>query len=200
MGSDLKSRIKSEQADPKKASGEILDQEIQEGRTAIEGSTLRLFLSGLSAGLEIGFSPFLIAVMMTLVEGQLSKPVSEILAANMYAIGFIFVVLGRSELFTEQTTLAVLPVLNGRSSLLGLVRLWVIVFVANILGNIIFAWLMVLVGPPSGTITPRVLGELARAHSDPPASVIFLSAMFAGWLMGLLSWLVTAAPIPSARS
>jgi formate/nitrite transporter FocA (FNT family) len=82
-----------------------------------------LLLSGLSAGREIGFSPFLTAFMQTLVAGQLSKPVAEILGANMYAIGFIYVVLGRSELFTEQTTLAVLPVLYGRSSLLGLVRM-----------------------------------------------------------------------------
>ena len=42
----------------------------------------------------------------------------------MYAVGFIFVVLGRSELFTEQTTLAVLPVLNGRASVASLLRGW----------------------------------------------------------------------------
>ena len=52
------------------------------------------------------------AVMRTLTEGALAEPVVELLVANMYAVGFIFVVLGRSELFTEQTTLAVLPVLN----------------------------------------------------------------------------------------
>ncbi len=191
MESDLKSQKKA--AEPKKASAEILDQEIREGRTAIEGSVRRLFLSGLSAGLDIGFSPFLVAVMLTLVEGNLSKPVIEILAANMYAIGFIIVVLGRSELFTEQTTLAVLPVLNGRSSLRGLLRLWAIVYCANLVGTGLMAWLIVMVGTSSGTIAPHVLGELARAHSDHSATAIFLSAVFAGWLMGLVSWLVTAA-------
>ncbi|HEX4148865.1 MAG TPA: formate/nitrite transporter family protein, partial [Pirellulales bacterium] len=148
---------------------------------------------GLSAGLDIGFSPFLVAVMLTLVETQFSKPVTEILAANMYAIGFIFVVLGRSELFTEQTTLAVLPVLNGRSSWGGLLRLWGIVYCANMVGTSIFAGLIVLIGPMSGTIALRVLGESARAHSEHPALAIFMSALLAGWLMGLLSWLVTAA-------
>jgi formate/nitrite transporter FocA (FNT family) len=38
--------------------------------------------------------------------------------------GFLFVILGRSELFTEHTTLAVLPVLDGRASLRQLGRLW----------------------------------------------------------------------------
>ena len=193
MPLDPKSNKKSEDAEPKKPSAKILDQEIQEGRTAIEGSTLRLFFSGLSAGLDIGFSAFMVAVMQTVADGQLPKPVVAILTANMYSVGFIFVVLGRSELFTEQTTLAALPVLDRRSSLSGLLRLWGVVYVANLVGTAIFAWLMLLVGPPSGSIAPHILGELAKANSDHPASVIFLSALFAGWLMGLLGWLVTAS-------
>ena len=65
----------------------------------------------MSAGLDVGFSVLLMAAMWTAAEGKLSTPVVRILIGNMYAIGFVFVVLGRSELFTEQTTLAVLPVL-----------------------------------------------------------------------------------------
>ena len=160
MASDLDHAHPTEVIEPKKRSDEILNQEIKEGGTAIRGSTLRLFLSGLSAGLDIGFSPLLVGVMQTLVEGHLSKPVTEMLSGNMYAIGFIFVVLGRSELFTEQTTLAVLPVLNGRSSWLGLLRLWGIVYVANMIGTATFAWLIVLFGRGSGAISPHVLGEL----------------------------------------
>jgi formate-nitrite transporter family protein len=63
MASDLESKKKADRTVPKNASAEILDQEIREGRTAIEASTVRLFLSGLSAGLDIGFSPFLVAGM-----------------------------------------------------------------------------------------------------------------------------------------
>jgi len=179
--------------DAKKPSEEILSQEIREGGAALRGSTLRLLLSGFSAGLDIGFSPFLVAIMRTLVDGQVSKPLAEILTASMYAMGFIFVVLGRSELFTEQTTLAVLPVLNGQASARSLLRLWGTVYVANLAGTAIFAWLMLLVGPASGVISPRAIGELAAGHSDHPWNVILLSAIFAGWLMGLLSWLVAAA-------
>ena len=78
-------------------------------------------------------------------------------------------------------------------SVVGLLRLWLVVYIANIIGTAVFAWMLVLAGPASGTITLEVIGEIAHAHSDPPATTIFLAAVFAGWLMGLLSWLVTAA-------
>ena len=70
-------------------------------------------------------------------------PVVRLLVANMYAVGFIFVVLGRSELFTEQTTLAVLPVLGGRATVRELLRLWGVVYVANLIGAAAFAGLAV---------------------------------------------------------
>ena len=115
MASDLE-EDKANESEPKKASAQILKQEIMEGRTAMERPVPILFVSGLSAGLDIGFSLLLMAVMKTQATGQLPAPVVELLIANMYAVGFVFVVLGRSELFTEQTTLAVLPVLNRKAS------------------------------------------------------------------------------------
>ena len=53
---------------------QILKHEIQEGRIAIHRPVGRLFLSGLSAGLDIGFSLFLIAVTKTQVHGVLPRP------------------------------------------------------------------------------------------------------------------------------
>jgi len=110
----------------------------------------------------------------------------------MYPVGFFMVVIGRSELFTEHTTLAVLPVLDRKSSIGSLIRLWIIVLVANVLGSAVFAGVIVLVGPRVGVIEPHVLNEVARHTVDYPGMTIFLSAILAGWLMGLLSWLVTA--------
>jgi formate/nitrite transporter FocA (FNT family) len=118
---------RTEEAEPKKPSRQILQHEIVEGVDALDLPVGALFISGLSAGLDIGFSLFLMAVVWTLAEGAFSAQATRLLAAAMYAVGFIFVVLGRSELFTEQTTLAVLPVLNGRASPAALARLWAVV-------------------------------------------------------------------------
>lgn len=192
MTSDL-SAEKGEEQEPKKASEQILRHEVQEGRTALERPAGGLFISGLSAGLDIGFSLFLMAVMMHQVEGKLPAPVVEMLTANMYAVGFIFVVLGRSELFTEQTTLAVLVVLNGRASVASLLRGWAIIYVANLVGAAAFAALAVLIGPALGVTDRPVFERIAWAATNHPAWVIFLSAVLAGWLMGLMGWLVSAS-------
>ena len=190
-GSDLGPPEGGEVA-PKKEAKQILSHEIEEGLAALERPAGALFLSALSAGLDIGFSLFLMAVMRTEARGVLPEPVVAILVALMYSVGFIFVVLGRSELFTEQTTLAVLPVLGGRASAGALLRLWGIVYVANLIGATAFAALAVLIGPALGVIQPSAFGEIAHRLTDHAGLDIFLSAILAGWLMGLLSWLVAA--------
>jgi len=113
--------------------------------------------------------------------------------ANIYAVGFIFVVLGRSELFTEQTSLAVLPVLRGRATLKALARLWAIVYAGNLLGAAIFAALVSYIGPSMHVIDPEALGRIGHHLVDHSSFVILLSAVLAGWLMGLVSWMVSAS-------
>ena len=159
---------------------------------ALERPIAGLLVSGVSAGLDIGFSLFLMAVMRSHSEGVLPRPVVEVLVANMAAVGFIFVILGRSELFTEQTTLAVLPVLDGKASLRSLARLWVVVYVANQAGAAGFAAMIAVIGPDLGVIAPSAFGTIAHRLTDHPDHAIFLSGLLAGWLMGLLSWLVAA--------
>jgi formate/nitrite transporter FocA (FNT family) len=179
--------------EPQKSYETILEQEIAAGLTELERPALALLLSGLSAGLDVSLGLLLMAVMRTLTEGVLPKPVSEILVALMYASGFLFVVLGRSELFTEHTTLAVLPVLDGRASLAQLGRLWGLIYVANQAGAAAFAAFLVFLGPRLGVIEPKVFGSIASGLVEHPGWVILLSAVLAGWLMGLLSWLVAAS-------
>lgn len=171
---------------------EILGLEIEEGLSQIQRSNLGLGLSGLSAGLDIGFGPFLMAVVFTMSSGSFSDPVTGILVANAYAVGFIFVVVGRSELFTEHTSLAVVPVLNGQASVADLARLWGLVYVSNLVGGTIFAAIAVRLGPRLATVDPAAFGEIASGLVHYSWSTMLLSAMFAGWLMGLMTWLVAA--------
>jgi len=56
--------------------------------------------------------------------------------------GFLIVILGRQQLFTENTLTVVLPVLRRRDSLMfaNVARLWSTVLAANIAGALLFAW------------------------------------------------------------
>ncbi len=192
--SERRSRNKEEEKgeEAQKSYETILEQEIAAGLTELERPAPALLLSGLSAGLDVSLSLLLMAVMKTLTQGG-PHLVSEALVAMMYSAGFLFVVLGRSELFTEHTTLAVLPVLDGRASLAQLGRLWGLIYVANQVGVAAFAAFLPFLGPRLGVIEPRVFGEIASGVADHPGWVILLSGVLAGWLMGLLSWLVAAS-------
>jgi formate/nitrite transporter FocA (FNT family) len=181
---------KSEPA--QKSYQKILEQEITEGLKELDRETAGLFISGISAGLDVGFSLFLMGVMITLVHPESGSPLAAILVAMMYSVGFVFVVLGRSELFTEHTTRAVYPVLMGRASTATLLRLWVTIFIANLIGITAFAKLTTVIGPALGVIEPGAFNHIAHSLVEHPWWVLVLSGILAGWLMGLLSWLVTA--------
>jgi formate/nitrite transporter FocA (FNT family) len=173
---------------------DILSIQIEEGLTELNRPGSGLFISALSAGLDIGFGPLLMAVVLTTAGFSFDSPViGELLMANAYALGFVLVVLGRSELFTEHTTLAVLPVLDGQASVGQLGRLWGIVYLANVVGGAVFAAIVVAVVPALGVAEPRAFVEIATGLTDHDWSVILAAGILAGWLMGLLSWLVAAA-------
>lgn len=193
----------SEGADPgpedQKSYQRILDEEIEAGLLELRRKARGLLLSGLSGGLDIGFGVIVMATVITVGAGQVPDLVLRILEASAYSIGFIFVILGRSELFTEHTTLAALPVLARRASVLRLLRLWGLIYVANVVGASLFAALAGYVMPALGTASAESFDELARRLMDHDAWTMFLSAILAGWLMGLLSWLVTAARDTTAK-
>ncbi len=172
---------------------EILEQAEGTVLTEMGRPVKGLALSGISAGLDLGFSVLLMTVAMTSFSGVFSGPVVDFIVANMYPIGFIFVVLGRSELFTEHTTLAILPVLQGLAPIKKLFRLWGVVYLANILGGLVFALILTYFTGSLHVLDSGALKKIADAMLKHDMLTNFLTAMLAGWMMGLLVWLVTAA-------
>lgn len=171
----------------------ILEQQTAGAEVELERPAAALFFSGLTAGLDLGFGPFAMAVSTTLLGDLFPRPLLVLLNANLYSVGFVFVVLGYSALFTEQTTSAVLPVLSGRATLGRLWRLWGIVLAANLLGAALFSAFATSLGPALGVADAAAFGEIAARLVGKPWWVTLMSAVGAGWLMGLLTWLVVAA-------
>lgn len=167
---------------------ELLEHEIEGGERELDRPATGLLLSGLSAGLDLAFGPMLMAILLTLSEGG-SELLRSLLAANAYAVGFALVILGRSELFTEHTTLAAFPVLAGRASFRALARLWGLVYSANIVGGIVSAAIFAFVLTSLGVARASAFEHMGRDMVDHPWWTIVISAVLAGWLMGLLSWM-----------
>jgi formate/nitrite transporter FocA (FNT family) len=172
---------------------EILEEQIETAMREHDRSNWKLFISSFSAGLEIGFSVFLMYILFSLFNGLIHPSALHTLLAFAYPLGFIFVIIGKSELFTEHTTLAVIPVLNGNTSLRSLLILWGVIYAGNLAGGFLFGYTMSIMPERMGIVNEGAFLALAEKLIDHDWEIITASGIFAGWLMGLLSWLITSA-------
>lgn len=171
---------------------DILSRVIHEGEEIFKIKNKAIGLSAIIAGLEIGFSYFLLCTLYYLLSGKVEENTIYKLFSFVYPVGFIFVVLGKSALFTEQTSVLTLPVLNGQRKFVELLRIWGVVILGNVVGGILFTLFIGYLAPQLKLFTHETMvtiGEHVIHHS---AWVLFLSAIVAGWLMGLLNWLLNS--------
>lgn len=176
-----------------KTHGEILKQQIIEGCETYDRSSRSILLSSFTAGLEIGFSYLMLCTVFSFFQGTVQEATLFKLMAFVYPIGFILVVLGQSILFTEQTSLLTLPVLSGSRSVMSLFKIWGIVILGNLVGGMLIALTLSWIGPNLGLFTSDTIASIGEHYADYDFGTILVSAILAGWLMGLLSWLVTSS-------
>lgn len=162
----------------------------------LERPALELAYSGLAAGLAIGFS-FLAAAFLV---GRMRPENHAVATAIGYPLGFVFVVLAAHQLFTENTLEPVIPLLEQRSAekLKQLLRLWGIVLPANLLGALIFAFVLVHTRVVEAGMQESLM-SVAREATSGGAVVVFYKAIWAGWLVALMAWIVAAARDTTAQ-
>ena len=163
----------------------------REGEEELARTSSALAWSALAAGLSMGFS--------LIVEGLLRAHLPEarwtsLVTKTGYSVGFLIVVLGRQQLFTENTLTPMLPLFARRdaATLQNVVRLWGVVLAANLLGAAAIAWAV----RHAGVFDERaaesflLIGREALAGSF---GATLVGAVFAGWLIALMVWLLPVA-------
>jgi formate/nitrite transporter FocA (FNT family) len=162
-----------------------------QGEEELERSLNGLAWSGIAAGLSIGFSFLTQAVLQARIPDTPWRP---LVSGFGYSVGFLIVILGRQQLFTETTLTAVIPALTRRdlSTLLLTLRVWVIVLTTNIAATWIFAEIVAQPGlfPEQ---TAQTMTELAGHALEGPFWHTLLTGGSAGWLIGLMVWLLPSA-------
>lgn len=172
---------------------EILVDQLCEGIETYREKESKVFISAITAGLEIGFSFLLIAILYTILKNRISPDIIFYVLAFAYPIGFIIVVLGKSILFTEQTSLLSLPVFHKKRSFQELLKLWGIVISGNLIGGYIFSFLGGNISLALDIVTIESIENIAHHVTRADSLIIFGSAIFAGWLMAVLSWLLSSS-------
>ena len=183
----------NQQLSAKPSNPEILERTLEDALRQIKRPASGLLLGGISAGLNLSFGALFMGIVLTFSIGFPSPLIKQFVLANASVIGFIIVVMGQSELFTAHSTMGILPVVDQRATLGELGRQWGLVYAGNMIGCIIFAALIGVLGPALNVVTPEAFGKLANALLPFSGLTIFLSAIVAGWLMGMVVWLVSAS-------
>lgn len=168
---------------------QIYQQVAANGRDEIKRSISALAISGFAGGIFMGLTGLGTAVVLALL-GE--SAAAHFVAKLFYPLGFVVVILGRSQLFTENTLYPVALVLAERRHLWATLRLWSIVLPANILGAFAFALLCAHTAAlqPPMLHSLVTLGAEALAH---PTAAIFWSGVFGGWIIATTAWLVSGS-------
>jgi formate/nitrite transporter FocA (FNT family) len=162
-----------------------------EGEDELGRSSSALAWSGLAAGLSMGFS----LVLNGLLRNGLPPTDWRPLVAKLgYTAGFVIVILGRQQLFTENTLTVILPLLNRKdwSTLRNVLRLWTVVLLSNLIGALAFAW---VVGN-ADIFAPDRLQRFTEVGLEAAAGDFghkLLTGIFGGWLIALMVWLLPGA-------
>jgi len=163
----------------------------EEGEGELRRSSATLAWDGLAAGLSMGFS----LVAEGLLRSHLPDAGWRPLVAKLgYGVGFLIIVLGRHQLFTENTLTAVLPFLQRKSAaaLAQVLRLWAVVLAANLVGALLFAFVLARTELFEPHVRQTFL-EIGREAMSSWWGLTFLKGVFAGWLIAMMVWMLPAS-------
>jgi formate/nitrite transporter FocA (FNT family) len=164
---------------------------LMEGEEELARSSAALFWSGLAAGLSMGFSMIAEALLAAHLPDADWRPLVSKLG---YSAGFLIVILGRQQLFTENTLTPILPLLQRRPNAgpRNVLRLWSIVLIGNLLGGLAIALVTAHTTVFDSDVQAAV-HELGEKALDNGIGTVLLRGIFAGWLIALMVWLLPFA-------
>ncbi|HYP13965.1 MAG TPA: formate/nitrite transporter family protein [Bryobacteraceae bacterium] len=162
----------------------------RDGEEQLDRSVAALGWSALAAGLAMGFS----LVTEALLKHHLPEAEwAPLISKAGYGIGFLIVIIGKQQLFTENTLTPMIPLMRSPRPKMfaNVLRLWTVVFVANMIGAHLIAWFL-------GS-TPVLRHEFHTAMASVAHEAInvdfwsaFVRGIPAGWLIAMIVWLRAA--------
>jgi formate/nitrite transporter FocA (FNT family) len=163
-----------------------------QGDEELDRPLMSLLFSGFAAGLAISVSVLAMAFLKMALP---DRPWAMLIAGFGYSIGFVIVILGNLQLFTENTITAVLPLATHptRRNLGRLARMWSAVCLANLAGTLLVAVMCAnrLIVSPEQLAAMLALSAHALSHDG---WTVFLLGIPAGFLVASIAWV-----LPNAR-
>jgi formate-nitrite transporter family protein len=165
---------------------------LEEGETRLARGGITNIATGLVGGIDVMLGVAAATVLAGSLSAVLPPKTAGVLGSFAFGIGFVFITIGRSELFTENFLVPVGAVIERRSRVRRLARLWGLTLGANVLGMFVMSAIL-----SQRTVLDHnaviAAGHTADIFASRTTSAAFLSAVAAGTLMTLWTWLSTAA-------
>ncbi len=177
---------------------DIWQDGIDEGERRLTRSASGLAATGFAGGLEIFVGIVAMVVTTAAFTPSLGEPAAHVLGSLAFGVGFVLITVSRAELFTENFHIPVSAVHARRARASALPRMWAITLVLNLVGLTLAAALFSV----GGVLQPESLetaGTLAATFAERPWHAALLSAIAAGTVMTLFTWVIAAAEDAIAR-
>jgi formate-nitrite transporter family protein len=176
---------------------ESLDQKItydvirREGDKELERPSSSLWWAAVAGGLSMGFSFMTEGLLRAHLPDAEWRPLITKLG---YPVGFLIITLGSQQLFTENTVTPIVPLMISRTAekFRKVLVLSMVVLLGNLVGALIFAGLTGW----TDAFEPKVHEAFSAIGAEALRGtflVTFVRAIFAGWLIALMVWMLPAA-------
>jgi formate-nitrite transporter family protein len=163
----------------------------REGTKELERAPSALAWSGLAAGLSMGLS---LVASAALHEGLPDASWRSLVVSFGYPVGFLIVILGSQQLYTENTLTPIVPFMAKPTAemLRKVLTLWAIVFATNLIGTLLFAWTIAW----SDILKPELRAAATAVASEATQGsllTVFVRGIGAGFIIALLVWMLPGA-------
>ena len=152
----------------------------------LKRNPIGFFIGAMKAGAHIGLGIILIFVL-----GSKADPAyRKLIMGAAFGIALTLVVFAGSELFTGHTMYMTLGWLEKTTSLLDLVKVWLVVWIGNFAGSALLAIIFVL-GGAGGMVSDSssFLNQVASAKMNAPGIELFARGILCNWLVCLALWM-----------
>ncbi len=188
---ELTEQQRQEAEDRTSVSAVVVHETVRyDGEEELKRPASALAWSGLAAGMSMGFSLVAQALLQSRLPDTSWRPLIVKLG---YSLGFLIVIIGRQQLFTENTLTAIIPLLARRNleTFVSVLKLWAVVLTANLTGAHLFAW---VVGntPMFKSEVQAAMLSIAQEAADVTFGTAMLRGIFAGWLIAMMVWMLAA--------
>jgi len=163
----------------------------EEGKRRLRRPLLEEMSTALAAGFDIVGGIVVLALLSAQLQHHFGTEVAHVAGALGFGIGFVFLIVGRGELFTENFLVPIAGLDDGEANRMwrNLLKLWTISPLFNVIGGL----LLILILSTHSVLPYGSGGPIENAAMKIHANgvlALFLSAVFAGALITAMTWFV----------